>query len=89
MSALARALLDDLTDDDLAQLAQRIAPYLQLAPPPADDGWLTTKQAAAYLGITTNALHKLTSARAIPFEQAAHGAKCYFRRSDLDGWRAQ
>lgn len=88
MSALARALLDDLTADDLARLAERLAPFLRPADPPAgDDGWLTTKQAAGYLGITTNALHKLTAERRVPFQQSGPGARCYFRRAELDEWR--
>jgi excisionase family DNA binding protein len=86
MSALARALLDELDPEDLAALAERLAPYLQ-ASAPSGDGWLTTRQAAGHLGISVNGLHKLTAARAIPFEQSAPGAKCWFRRSDLDRWR--
>jgi hypothetical protein len=87
MSALARAILDELEPDDLEQLARALAPYL-----PARDGvagWLDTKAAATHLGITVNALHKLTRERAIPFSQAGPGGKCYFRRSDLDAWRAR
>jgi excisionase family DNA binding protein len=87
MSGLARALLDDLTADDLARLAERLAPYLAPVPAPADDGWLTTREAAAYLGMSVNALHKLTAARQVPFMQASEGARCYFKRSDLDTWR--
>lgn len=53
------------------------------------DGWLTTKQAAAYLGLTVAALHRLTAARRVPFVQDGPGARCWFRRSDLDAWREQ
>jgi excisionase family DNA binding protein len=87
MSALASALLAELTPDDLARLAQRLAPYLRPVEPATDDGWLTTKGAADYLGLSVNALHKLTAARQVPFTQASEGARCYFRRSDLDDWR--
>jgi excisionase family DNA binding protein len=80
-------LLDELGPDDLAELAQRLAPYLPTAPAPAPDRWLSTQDAADYLGITANALHKLTARRAIPFEQEKPGAKCWFRRADLDAWR--
>lgn len=87
MSDLAAALVAQLDDDALAELATRLAPFLP-QPAPADrDGWLTTREAAKYLGITPNALHKLTAARAIPFEQDGPGAKCWFRRSELDAWR--
>jgi excisionase family DNA binding protein len=87
MSALARALLDDLGPDDLRELAARLEPYFLPPTVPAEDGWLTTAQAASYLGMSISALHKLTAARLIPFEQSGPGAKCYFRRSDLDEWR--
>jgi hypothetical protein len=51
------------------------------------DDWLDAKRAAAHIGVTVNALHKLTAARSIPFEQDGPGCKCWFRRSDLDQWR--
>jgi hypothetical protein len=86
MSDLGRALLDHLSPDDLADLAERLAPYLR--PAQTDGGWLDTKAAAAHLGISTHAMHRLSAERAIPFSQSAPGAKCYFRRSDLDEWRA-
>jgi excisionase family DNA binding protein len=88
VSALARALLDELGLDDLAELAQRLAPYLPAPAQPTEDRWLSTAEAAAYLAMTPNALHKLTARRCIPFEQDKPGAKCWFRRSDLDAWRA-
>ena len=75
-------LLDALAD----RLAPRVAALLREA---ADtDGWFDSVRAADYLGMTKNALHKLTSAREIPFEQDAPGHKLYFRRSALDRWRA-
>jgi hypothetical protein len=85
MSAIVRALLDDLGPEDLAELARRLEPYIR--PAAADDGWLDTKSAATYLGISVHALHRLTAQRQVPFTQHAPGAKCYFRRRDLDGWR--
>jgi excisionase family DNA binding protein len=87
MSALARALLDDLTPDDLAALAEKLRPFLEPAQPPAVDGWLTTRDAAAYLGVSVNAMHKRTADRRIPFSQSGPGARCYFRPRDLDAWR--
>jgi excisionase family DNA binding protein len=86
MSALGRALLDELGPDDLAELARRVSPYLP-APAASEDGWLSTRQAADYLGISTNALHKLTASRAIRFEQDKPGGKCWFKRSELDAFR--
>jgi excisionase family DNA binding protein len=87
--AIAHALIDALDDDALEILAAKLAPKLaqRLPAPPADDGWIDTKQAARYLGITTSSLWKLTAARAIPFAQDRPGAKCWFRKPDLDRWR--
>lgn len=74
-------LLDALAD----RLAPRVAALLHEG---ADaDQWFDSAQAADYLGMTKNALHKLTSAREIPFEQEGPGHKLYFRRSKLDRWR--
>jgi hypothetical protein len=41
-----------------------------------------------YLGLSINALHKLTAARQLPAEQEAPGHKLWFRRSQLDHWRS-
>jgi excisionase family DNA binding protein len=49
---------------------------------------MDSKQAAAYLGISPSSLWKLTAARDIPFEQDKPGGKCWFKRSELDAWRA-
>jgi excisionase family DNA binding protein len=85
---LVVTLLDELDDDALRKLASRLAPYLPRPEAPAEERWLSTREAAAHLGISANALHKLTAARAIPFEQARAGGRCWFRRSNLDAWRA-
>jgi excisionase family DNA binding protein len=54
----------------------------------AEDRWLTTKEAAVYLGLSgPTALHRLTSERRIAFSQESHGGKCWFRRADLDAFR--
>lgn len=93
MSELARALLDTLDDDALDHLAEQLAPRIAeriVVQASGDDRWMTTAEAATYIGRSTTALHKLTAARAIPFEQEREGARCYFKRSDLDAWmRAQ
>lgn len=90
--ALTAALLDLLVADDAALdvLADRLAPRL------ADrlegrngDEWLDSARAAAYLGLSRYALHRLTAARALPFHQDGPGARCWFRRSELDAWREQ
>ena len=87
MNDLSEALIAQLDEAALAELAARLAPFLPDPVQTDGDGWLCTRDAAKYLGISLNALHKLTAARAIPFEQEAPGAKCWFRRSELDAWR--
>ena len=59
----------------------------QLQPDASADAWMDSKTAAAYLGLKPNALHKLTSGRAIPSEQHVPRGKHWFKRSDLDAWR--
>jgi len=90
VSTLARALLAELDDATLDALADALAPRLQRrldVAAPAADGWLDTTAAAAYLGLSRHALHRLTAERRVPFAQDAPGARCYFRRADLDDWR--
>jgi excisionase family DNA binding protein len=87
VSSVARALLAELGPEELAELAERLRPYLPAQDGAAEDGWLDTKAAAAYLGISTHALHRLTAERRVPFAQDRPGARCYFRPSDLDAWR--
>lgn len=89
MTSLARALLAELDAGALDELAALLEPRLRRLAEPAGNGWLDTRGAAAYLGLSKPALHRLTSERRVPFSQDSPGARCYFRRSDLDDWRAQ
>lgn len=89
MSDLGAALLEALDEDALDRLADQLVPRLagRLAVGRGEpDRWLTSREAAGYIGRSVTALHKLTAARAIPFSQDGPGARCYFRRSDLDTW---
>lgn len=87
------ALVDELDDAVLERLADRLAPHvaahLQPRAPEGEDRWLTARQAAEHLGLSIHALHKLTAARTIPFEQEGPGCRLWFRRSELDRWREQ
>ncbi len=90
--ALGRALILSLDDEALDLLVDRLAPRIHArlgdqADGDLSDEWLDSKRAAAYLGMSVNAIHKLTAARAIPFEQDGPGCKCWFRRAELDRWR--
>ena len=68
------------------ELAAVLEPHLE-RDSPVDDAWMTSEQAAAYLDLAQTSLHKLTSARTIPFEQEGPNCNCYFKRSELDAWR--
>lgn len=89
MTLLATAFLDAFDDDSLKLLAAKLAPHIErrLRPAEGSDGWLDSRGAAEYLSLSVDALHKLTSAQTIPFEQDAAGCKCWFLRSELDDWR--
>ena len=82
MSALARALLDELGPDELRNLAELLRPYLA-----SDDGWLGTAEAAKYAGCTVPALRHAMAKGEVEFEQACPGGKTWLRRSELDRWR--
>ena len=57
--------------------------------PSEPDGWLDARGAAAHLGISRHALHRLSSERRIPCSQERPGGRLYFRRSELDRWRSE
>jgi excisionase family DNA binding protein len=68
-------------------VAEKLEPFLGHVAV-EDYGWMDTKRAASYLGLSVTALHKLTAARRIPFHQDGPGAKCWFLRFELDRWRS-
>jgi len=72
-----------LSRDLAEEIAQRLAPMLRGS---GGDGWMDSAAAAVYVGRPISAIRKLTAARQIPFEQTSAGARCYFRRADLDAW---
>lgn len=85
---LALALVESLDDDALDRLAERLAPRLADRVGAVEDRWMGAKEAAEHLGVSLDGLHRLTAARRVPFEQDAPGCKLWFRRSELDAWRA-
>ena len=89
--SLASALLAALGDEELDRLAELLAPRLLkrgLGEQP--DEWLDTRGAARYLGMTVQALHHTRASQAgIPAHQDVPGGKLYFRKSELDRWRAE
>jgi excisionase family DNA binding protein len=87
-STMGVAIVEALDDATLELLAARLAPHLdRRVGDRTDDAWLSSQEAAAHLGLSVDALHKLAAARSIPFEQDGPGCKLWFRRSELDQWR--
>jgi excisionase family DNA binding protein len=86
---LARLIIEAARSDAVlaADLAAVLRPHLQHEQSVATAGWMTSREAATHLGLTLPALHRLTAARAVPFEQDSPGGKCWFNRADLDAWR--
>jgi hypothetical protein len=81
-------VLDEEALDTLADLlAPRVLPRPRSGDARADE-WLDAKRAAGYIGLSIHALHKLTAARSMPFHQDGPGCKLWFRRDELDTWRA-
>lgn len=86
MSDLRLVLPDEVLETLADLIADRLTETLR-STSNTTGRWLTTAEAAEHLGITTNALYKLTSARQIPFEQRTRNGKCYFDPDELDRWR--
>lgn len=90
MSALAKALLADLNDDDLDTLAELLAPRLserlaQRAHAPAREaGWLNAAQAAEYIGAPKSRVYDLVQLGKL--SPRRDGRSLRFRRSDLDAY---
>ncbi len=83
---LATLVIDAMHGDTrlAAELAAVLGPHLQQQPAV---GWMDSRKAADYLGLTVAALHRYTAARTIPFSQDTSGGKCWFNRAELDDWR--
>lgn len=81
------ALTIDVPHEVVETIARRVLELVREEQQEPSDGWLDAAGAARYLGMPKTALHKLTAARVIPFEQEGAGCKLYFKRSDLDTWR--
>ena len=86
--SLAAALVDVLDDAALDALADRLAPRLAERLGREEDGWLDSKGAARYLGVTVDALNKWhRSDDPPPCRQDVRGGKRWYRKSELDAWR--
>jgi len=83
--ALGGEALDQFADGLVDRIAAQVLDRLNEQHLEADR-WMDSAEAARYIGRSKDALHKLTGAREIPFSQSAPGAKCYFKKSELDRW---
>lgn len=78
MTGLGRALVEALGPDDLAALAERLAPYLperERTATPTD--WLTLRQAATHLGIGYSTAKRHAAEGVWPVER--EGGRVYVR----------
>ena len=84
MSAIVRALLEDLGPDDLAELADRLAPLLadRLGQTQGVSPWLNAEQAAEYLATSRGRLYDLVQLGRL--EPRRDGRRLLFHRADLD-----
>jgi hypothetical protein len=88
--AAVAALVESLPEYVLRDLAHRLQPFLATPTTDHAGGWLDARAAADYLGLpSVDQIHKLTSSRTLTFSQERPGAKCYFKRCDLDSHREQ
>ncbi len=76
-----------LSDEQIDALASAIAAKLA-QPAHSGDEWLDSRAAAKYLGVHRDTLRRLAAEGKVRSEQDGPGCKFYFRRSDLDHWRA-
>jgi len=83
---LASALIAELDERTLDELAEQLAPRLLslLDAAVQSTGWLDVEQAAAHLVCPKSRLYALVSARRIPFHK--DGSRTLFRREELDAW---
>lgn len=94
MSAVAAALLAELSETDLDRLAEKLAPRLleripalALAARSASEkkaAWLNSDQAAEYLGCPRSRIHDLVQLGKL--EPRRDGRRLLFRREELDAY---
>jgi len=73
-----------LTDEQLEQIAERVAGLLADRSAPAADGYLSTEAAAEYLCCPRGRIHDLVQLGKL--EPLRDGRRLLFRRADLDGY---
>jgi excisionase family DNA binding protein len=86
MSALATALLAELSAAELDHLAELLAPRLSALVPTSGQSaaWLNVDQAAAHVACPKSRVYALVSSRRIPHHR--DGSRLLFSRAELDDW---
>ena len=87
MTALAAALLAELSDDDRRAFAESLAPILRdlLGQADSSDGWLRGADAIGdYIGAPRSRVYALASANRIPVVR--DGTALLAKRHELDTW---
>jgi excisionase family DNA binding protein len=84
VSAIVDSILRELTDEQAAELAQRLASHLKphLDSRNGSEPWLTSDQAAEHLGCPRSRVHDLVQAGRLHAHR--DGRRLRFRRSDLN-----
>ena len=85
MTAIVAALLAELDDATLDNLAELLAPRLAARlPAGSPTPWLDVEQAAMHLACPKSRLYALVSARRVPHHR--DGSRLLFDRAELDEW---
>jgi excisionase family DNA binding protein len=87
MSAIAQALLAELDDQALDQLARALAPRIEAITRRSAEtapAWMNTEQAAAYLACSKGRLYDLVQVGRL--EPRRDGRRLLFGRPDLDAY---
>jgi hypothetical protein len=86
VSAVAE-LLGMLSDDELAELAERLRPHLQTDSNQPEDSWLRgAAQIAAYIGAPRSRVYSLVACRPPRIPVLKDGSALVARKSKLDEW---
>jgi predicted DNA-binding transcriptional regulator AlpA len=83
---LPLALADAIADRVIERMEERGG--LAAGATPEPDRYMSTNEAASYLGMTTAALYKRVAAGDVPHHQDGPGCKLWFLRSELASWRS-
>src|SRR3954454_22896003 len=76
-----------LDDEDVDRIAQAVAVLVaERLPESKPSPWMVSAEAAEYLRLSLDALHRLAAAGAVP--HAKQAGRCLFTRAELHAWLA-